>query len=236
MLSCTDTPAAQQTALPLAEISSRHGRGGFNPYVNNGGTVVCVAGEDFVIGVGDTRLSVGYSIHSRHHSKITQLTSRCCIASSGMQADINTLHKLLKARVAVYRHLHRAEPSGPALSQLLSSLLYSRRFFPLLHFQPSLCPRRRRQRRGLWLRRDRLLRKIFFQRRRHWRASRDCTAGQSDCKKQSTERKAKTDEGRNTSFGEGRFGLCGRKRYFHRGYGGGGFDRQRGNSHGVCSP
>ncbi|CDJ44064.1 proteasome subunit beta type 1, putative [Eimeria tenella] len=134
MLSCTDTPAAQQTALPLAEISSRHGRGGFNPYVNNGGTVVCVAGEDFVIGVGDTRLSVGYSIHSRHHSKITQLTSRCCIASSGMQADINTLHKLLKARVAVYRHLHRAEPSGPALSQLLSSLLYSRRFFPFYTF------------------------------------------------------------------------------------------------------
>ena len=41
-------------------------------------TVVCVAGDDFAIGVGDTRLSVGYSIHSRMQSKITKL----CVPTS----------------------------------------------------------------------------------------------------------------------------------------------------------
>ncbi|KAL8424605.1 hypothetical protein Efla_003721 [Eimeria flavescens] len=162
--------AAAAAAREPLEISSRHGRGGFNPYVNNGGTVLCVAGEDFVIGVGDTRLSLGYSIQSRMQSKITQLTSQCGIASSGMQADIQTLHKLLKlrmivstlllrgrlsaihlqfrikskkasadacgeaARVAMFKHQHREEPSVVAVAQLLSTILYSRRFFPYYTF------------------------------------------------------------------------------------------------------
>ncbi|CDJ30986.1 proteasome subunit beta type 1, putative [Eimeria mitis] len=134
MLNCIDTAAPLQQQLPPAEISSRHSRGGFNPYVNNGGTVVCVAGDGFAVGVGDTRLSVGYSIHSRMQSKLTKLTSRCSIASSGMQADINTLHKWLKVRVALFKHQHREEPSIEALAQLLSTVLYSRRFFPYYTF------------------------------------------------------------------------------------------------------
>lgn len=131
---CLDHTVPQQSSIAPVEISSRHGRGGFNPYVNNGGTVVCVAGDDFAIGVGDTRLSVGYSIHSRMQSKITKLTSRCSIASSGMQADVQTLHKWLKTRVAMFRHQHREEPSVIAVAQLLSTVLYSRRFFPYYTF------------------------------------------------------------------------------------------------------
>lgn len=123
----------QPPALPV-EIVTNHSRGRFNPYVNNGGTVVCVAGDDFVIGVGDTRLSVGYSIYSRTQSKLTQLTSRCSIASSGMQADVQTLHKWLKTRVAMFKHQHHEEPSVVAVAQLLSTVLYSRRFFPYYTF------------------------------------------------------------------------------------------------------
>ncbi|KAL8438123.1 hypothetical protein ACSSS7_000488 [Eimeria intestinalis] len=226
-MNCLGFPAAAAAAAPREplEIVGRHGRGGFNPYVNNGGTVVCVAGDDFVIGVGDTRLSLGYSIQSRMQSKITQLyvmssqqstkaafqkeapfliglcsfhgrccipmlqqlllqplvrscsahaaaaaasyaaaaasatyaanvavaapygasaavavaavtirTSRCGIASSGMQADIQTLHKFLKTRVALFKHQHREEPSVVAVAQLLSTVLYSRRFFPYYTF------------------------------------------------------------------------------------------------------
>ncbi|KAL8446031.1 hypothetical protein Emag_004883 [Eimeria magna] len=82
-------------------------------------------------------------------------TSRCGIASSGMQADIQTLHKLLKlpfsfsscclsvllrlharglTRVALFKHQHREEPSVVAVAQLLSTVLYSRRFFPYYTF------------------------------------------------------------------------------------------------------
>lgn len=36
-MNCVDQAAPQQPALSPVEISTRHGRGGFNPYVNNGG-------------------------------------------------------------------------------------------------------------------------------------------------------------------------------------------------------
>lgn len=133
-MNCHAHLPTQQPAVGPCEILSRHGCRGFNPYVNNGGTVVCVAGEDFAVGVADTRLSVGYSIHSRNQSKITKLTDRCSIASSGMQADVKTLHKLLKIRVALYRHQHREDPGVVAVAQLLSTILYSRRFFPYYTF------------------------------------------------------------------------------------------------------
>lgn len=47
-------------------LDREHRRQQFNPYVNNEGTVVAVAGEDFVVVGGDTRLSEGYSIITRN--------------------------------------------------------------------------------------------------------------------------------------------------------------------------
>lgn len=106
----------------------------FNPYVNNGGTVIAVATSHRVVVACDTRLSQGYSILSREYIKITQLTPKCVIATSGMTTDAQALHKLLKARVTMYEQAHGSTPSTPALAQLLSNTLYSRRFFPYYTF------------------------------------------------------------------------------------------------------
>ena len=117
------------------EESSAHQSGfSFFPYVDNGGTVLGIAGDDFAICVADTRLSTGYRIHSRYYQKFTPLTSTCLIASSGMQADINTLHKLLRYHVGMYRFQHHRPPTIEALAQLLSTTLYHRRFFPFYAF------------------------------------------------------------------------------------------------------
>lgn len=67
----------------------------FNPYMNNGGSCVAVAGEDFVVIAADTRLSKMYRIASRSVSKTCQLTNMCILACSGMLADINALRKML---------------------------------------------------------------------------------------------------------------------------------------------
>ncbi|CAO2184397.1 unnamed protein product [Urochloa humidicola] len=106
----------------------------FDPYENNGGTCVAVAGADYCVVAADTRLSVGYSILTRNHSKISQLADKCVLASSGFQGDIKALQKNLAAKELVYEHNHNKKMSCPAMAQLLSNTLYYKRFFPYYAF------------------------------------------------------------------------------------------------------
>ncbi|KAG2644451.1 proteasome subunit beta type-1-like [Panicum virgatum] len=103
-------------------------------YENNGGTCVAIAGADYCVVAADTRLSVGYSILTRDHSKICDLADKCVLASSGFQGDIKALHKHLAARELLYQHQHNKRMSCPAMAQLLSNSLYYKRFFPYYAF------------------------------------------------------------------------------------------------------
>ena len=60
--------------------------------------------------------------------EVTQLTDKCVIASCGMKADAITLHRLLKARMTMFEHTHRRQPNVTAIAQMLSTVLYGRRF------------------------------------------------------------------------------------------------------------
>jgi len=106
----------------------------WSPYADNGGTCLGVAGNDFCVLAADTRLSTGYSILTRDCSKVTQLTDKCVIASCGMKSDAITLHKHMKARIVMYEHKHRRQPSVCAIAQMLSTMLYGKRFFPYYTF------------------------------------------------------------------------------------------------------
>jgi len=106
----------------------------WSPYADNGGTCLGIAGDDYCVLAADTRLSTGYRIHTRNCSKATQLTDKCVIASCGMKSDAITLHKHLKARIVMYEHKHRRQPSVCAIAQLLSTMLYHKRFFPYYTF------------------------------------------------------------------------------------------------------
>uniref|UniRef100_A0A6B2LGY9 Proteasome subunit beta n=1 Tax=Arcella intermedia TaxID=1963864 RepID=A0A6B2LGY9_9EUKA len=106
----------------------------WSPYVDNGGTTLAIAGKDFCVLASDTRLSSGYSIHTRTASKITALTDKCVISTSGMQADQRTLHKLLESRMVSYKQTHRKTMSTTAVAQMLSNTLYYKRFFPYYTF------------------------------------------------------------------------------------------------------
>jgi len=106
----------------------------WSPYVDNGGTALGIAGDDYAIIAADRRVSSGYQIQSRRCAKATQLTSGAVLASCGMQADRHTLHGLLLSRMQVYRLNHDKEMSVHAISQMLSRTLYYRRFFPYYTF------------------------------------------------------------------------------------------------------
>jgi len=96
--------------------------------------ILAIAGTDFVMVAADTRISAGYSILSRDYSKTTRLTDKCVITSSGMVADIETLHKNLITRVKIYERQHRRLPDTESMAQLLGNTLYGRRFMPYYAF------------------------------------------------------------------------------------------------------
>lgn len=79
-------------------------RNEFNPYVDNGGTVCAIGGDDFVIVAGDTRASQGYSIMSRNTSKLARLTDNVYLATSGMHADFAALSKNLESKLQMYKY------------------------------------------------------------------------------------------------------------------------------------
>lgn len=45
----------------------------FNPYADNGGTILAIAGLDFAVVAGDTRQTEGYSIQTRYAPKVFRL-------------------------------------------------------------------------------------------------------------------------------------------------------------------
>ena len=53
----------------------------FNPYTENGGTILAIAGADFTVIAGDTRQSEGYNIQTRYAPKVFKLYVLFCIES-----------------------------------------------------------------------------------------------------------------------------------------------------------
>ncbi|GAM17211.1 hypothetical protein SAMD00019534_003860 [Acytostelium subglobosum LB1] len=125
--------ALKLTALPTKEVPMRQAR--FEPYVDNGGTVLAVAGKDYCVVAADTRMSDGgYGIQTRKYTKVFQLTQKCVLATSGMQADTIALRKRLETMLSRYQKEHGKPMSTPAIAQYLSNTLYYKRFFPYYTF------------------------------------------------------------------------------------------------------
>ena len=102
----------------------------FDPYAFNGGNILAVSGEDFAIVASDTRLSQGFSIQSRNHTKAVKLTPSTVLAQAGFAGDILTLKKHINMRIGMYEHNHGKDASTPAIASLISKMLYYKRFFP----------------------------------------------------------------------------------------------------------
>ncbi|TFK48820.1 N-terminal nucleophile aminohydrolase [Heliocybe sulcata] len=102
----------------------------FNPYTENGGTILAIAGVDFSVIAGDTRQSEGYNIQTRYAPKVFRLTDRAVLAVNGFAADGNMFVKKVKQRLEWYRHAHAKDMPLHAIARLIQTMLYGRRFFP----------------------------------------------------------------------------------------------------------
>ena len=92
--------------------------------------MVAIAGKDYAIIASETRLSTGYSIYTRDQSKLFPLTNKCILGSTGCWCDALTFSKTIEMRVRNYLFEHNRTISTNALAQLISNMLYYKRFFP----------------------------------------------------------------------------------------------------------
>ncbi|KAJ6494710.1 nucleophile aminohydrolase [Mycena vitilis] len=116
----------------MQHSSSAHGpqQRQFNPYSENGGTILAIAGANFSVIAGDTRQSEGYSIQTRYAPKVFRLTDKAVLATNGFAADGNMFVKKVRQRLEWYRHAHAKDMPLRAIARLIQTMLYARRFFP----------------------------------------------------------------------------------------------------------
>ncbi|KAF5366260.1 hypothetical protein D9758_005685 [Tetrapyrgos nigripes] len=82
----------------------------FNPYSDNGGTILAIAGADFSVIAGDTRQSEGYNIQTRYAPKVFRLTDKAVLAVNGFAADGNMFVKRVRQRLEIYFKNQTAAP------------------------------------------------------------------------------------------------------------------------------
>lgn len=103
----------------------------FNPYSDNGGTVLGIAGEDFAVLAGDTRLVSGYSIDSRYEPKIFDVGDNIVMTANGFAADGSALIDRFKSQYKWYKFDNNNKKlTIKSAARFIQHLLYGKRFFP----------------------------------------------------------------------------------------------------------
>lgn len=103
----------------------------FNPYSDNGGTVLGIAGEDFAVLAGDTRIVSGYSINSRYEPKIFDVGDNIVMTANGFAADGAALIDSFQLSFKWYKFNHNNKKlTIRSAARYIQHLLYGKRFFP----------------------------------------------------------------------------------------------------------
>ncbi|AMD20427.1 HDL317Wp [Eremothecium sinecaudum] len=102
----------------------------FNPYDDNGGTILGIASEDFAIIAGDTRHTTGYSINSREEPKVFDCGDDIIISANGFAADSDALIKRFQNSVKWYHFDHNKKLKLQSAARNIQHILYAKRMFP----------------------------------------------------------------------------------------------------------
>nr|UXY86683.1 26S proteasome SU B6 [Cryptomonas paramecium] len=106
----------------------------FNPYQNNSGAIISISNQNYCVVVSDTRCLNGFSIPSRFQTRIFKISEKIILASAGMLADAFFFQKKTKTSIKDYEYNIKKNISVESCAFYISSLLYSKRFFPYYIF------------------------------------------------------------------------------------------------------
>ncbi|OLL26164.1 Proteasome subunit beta type-6 [Neolecta irregularis DAH-3] len=102
----------------------------FNPYENNGGSILAISGSDFSVLASDTRHTRGYNINTRYSPKVFNVGDNILVGVNGFAADGETLVKRVAQRIEWYHHAHNKPMEVSSVARLIQTLLYGKRMFP----------------------------------------------------------------------------------------------------------
>ncbi len=94
-------------------------------------TVGLVAGDKVVL-AADKRATAGYFIASRKVKKIVRITDYAAMTISGLVADAQTLADIVREEARLYEIMYGVRPSVKWIATLLSTILFSSKWFPYL--------------------------------------------------------------------------------------------------------
>jgi len=104
----------------------------------NGGCVVAMTGKNCVAIASDLRFGIQAQTIAKNMSKVYKITDKCFIGLTGLVTDALTLSQKIKFRTNLYKLREDREIKPSVLSNLISSLLYEKRFGPF-YVEPVIC-------------------------------------------------------------------------------------------------
>ena len=91
--------------------------------LKTGTTTVGLACKDCVILASETKSTLGYMVSSKKAEKIHKIDDRIALTIAGGVGDAQTLVRLLKAEINLYKLTRNAEFSIKAATTLLANIL-----------------------------------------------------------------------------------------------------------------
>jgi len=104
----------------------------------NGGAIIAMSGKNCVAIASDKRFGIQQQTVACNMSKVHQLNSKTLVGLAGLVTDAQTLFNRFKFRHNLYKLRENREMDPETFSNLVSSMLYERRFGPYF-VEPVIC-------------------------------------------------------------------------------------------------
>lgn len=102
------------------------------PEAIHGTTTVGLVAGDHVVLAADKRATAGFFIASRKVKKIVKITDYAAMTISGLVADAQMLAEAVREEAKFYELTYNMKPTVKWLASLLSTILFSSKWFPYI--------------------------------------------------------------------------------------------------------
>lgn len=96
----------------------------------NGAAIIAMAGKDCVGIASDTRLGIQLQTVATDFKKVFKMNDKLFVGLAGLATDVQTMDQLLRFRQNLYELREERQMSPRVMSNLVSNLLYEKRFGP----------------------------------------------------------------------------------------------------------